>query len=49
MKILSALFTALVVVGFAGAASAQCAGYSKRTVDQTAQTPVVIPPDAAGA
>lgn len=44
MKTLSAAFTALAVLGFAGAAAAQCASYSKPPVDQTAQTPVVIPP-----
>ncbi len=41
MKLLSALFSALVVLGFAGAASAQCAGYTK--ADQTAQAPVILP------
>ncbi len=48
MKVLSAAFTALIVLGFAGAAAAQCAGYSKRSVDQTAQTPIVIPPGSVG-
>lgn len=41
MKALSALFSALVVLGFAGAAAAQCSGYTK--ADQTAQAaPVII-------
>lgn len=40
MKALSALFTALTVFGFAGAAAAQCAGYTK--ADQTAEAPVIV-------
>jgi hypothetical protein len=47
MKLLSALFTALVVVGFAGAASAQCAGYNTQA-QQSAEAPIVLPEGSAG-
>ncbi len=45
MKTLSAAFTALVVLGFAGAAAAQCASYSKA---QTAEAPIIVPNGSAG-
>lgn len=48
MKVLSAAFTAIVVLGFAGAASAQCAGYEKPAVDQTAESPIVLPQGSVG-
>lgn len=47
MKVLSAALTALVVVlGFAGAASAECPGYAKAA--QTAQAPLLPPEGATG-
>ncbi len=44
MKFLSVAFTALVLIGFAGAASAQCSG-SKA---QTAEAPIVPPQGGTG-
>ena len=46
MKLLSTALAALFALGFAGAASAQCASYSK--ADQTAQAPIVLPDGSAG-
>ena len=43
MKILSAALTAPVALGFAGAATAQCAGYDK-TAAETAEAPIVVAP-----
>lgn len=48
MKILSTLLSAIVVVGFAGAASAQCASYGKSTAQQTASAPYIAPEAGAG-
>lgn len=47
MKTVSATLTALVVLGFAAAASAQCAGYSKSTTAQV-ETPVVVTDGSVG-
>jgi hypothetical protein len=44
MKFLSAAFTALVLIGFAGAASAACTG-SKA---ETAEAPIVLPEGGTG-
>lgn len=47
MKTLTALVTALTVLGFAGAVSAQCSGMTQKPTvppEDTAQTPVVILP-----
>lgn len=46
MKLLSAFLSALVVVGFAGAASAQCAGAYK--AQQTAETPIIVDQGSVG-
>ena len=46
MKFLSAALTALVVTGFAAAASAECAGYGKAA--QSAQATLLPQQDAAG-
>jgi hypothetical protein len=43
MKYLSAVLTAVALFGFAGAAAAQCASYSKQ--DQTAQNQTIILPE----
>jgi hypothetical protein len=47
MKILSAALTAVVLMGFAGAVSAECPGYGKAAV-QSAQAPLLPPEGAAG-
>jgi hypothetical protein len=47
MRLLCALFTALTVVGFAGAAAAMCGGYQKSTAE-TADSQTVIAPPAVG-
>lgn len=47
MKLLSAALTALVVTGFAAAASAACMGHVQAS-DQTAQAPIVPPQGATG-
>jgi hypothetical protein len=44
MKLTTAFVTALTLLGFAGAASAECAGMHQPPVDQTAGTPVPIWP-----
>jgi hypothetical protein len=44
MKILAALVTALTLVGFGGAAFADCAGHMK-PASETAQGKKIIPPD----
>ena len=48
MKLLTAFVTALIVLGFAGAASAACAGMHQPT-DDTAGEPVWPPEDKTGA
>lgn len=48
MKTLSALATVLAVLGFTGAAFAQCASRTPQAPDQTAETPVVIPQQTIG-
>lgn len=48
MKTLTAVVTALTVVGFAATASAQCMSTKKPVVDQTAETPILILPESVG-
>jgi hypothetical protein len=48
MRTVTALMTALTLLGFAGAASAMCSDMDKPAVDETAQTPIVFPEDKAG-
>ena len=47
MKIVTALVTAIALLGFAGAAGAMCSGMDKPASDQTAEKPV-LPEDKAG-
>ena len=49
MRILTAFVTALTLIGFAGAASANCNGmHSPQQPDQTAEKPILIPPENVG-
>ena len=45
MNILSAALTALIMLGYAGAASAQCAG---KSAEETAEAPIILPQGSAG-
>lgn len=48
MKSLTALVAALGVLGFAGAAAANCPSGHMPTGEQTAETPIPILPETAG-
>ena len=48
MKLLTTLAAALGLLGFAGAAQADCMGAHKPVTDQTAETPTVILPETVG-
>ncbi len=48
MKMMTALVTALTVVGLTSTAYAQCMSTKKLPVDQTAEQPVPIVPETVG-